>query len=107
MFQDMSKMFEESMSPFKNMIDIQTRMLERLTKQQIECTQACFQATMQQAMELQNVKTPADLASLQMEYTKKLEQMMTSANEQNVKALKDAHEAIQKLTMETVDSLKK
>ncbi len=96
-------MFEESMAPFKNMVDIQAQMLERLTKQQIECTQACFQATMQQAMQLQNVKSPADLANLQMEYTKKLEEMMNSANEQNIKAMKEAHDAIQKLSLGALD----
>ena len=105
MFQDMGKMFEESMSPFKEIVDIQTKMLERLTKQQIECTQACFQATIQQAMELQNVKSPADLANLHNEYTKKLERMLASANEQNVQSLRDAHEAIQKLTLNAADAL--
>lgn len=99
MFQDLDKMMQGSLAPYKKMIEVQTEMLERLSKQQIECTQACMQATIQQAMELQQVSNPQQLTQIQMDYTHRLEEMVNHASEQNMKTLKEAHRAIQDLTL--------
>lgn len=102
MFQDLDKMMQGSLAPYKKMIEVQTEMLERLSRQQIECTQACMQATVQQAMELQQVSNPQELTKLQLEYTQKLEEMVNHASEQNLKTLQEAHQAIQDLTLKTL-----
>lgn len=104
MFQDMNKMLNDSMGPLKELVDIQTRMLEELTKQQMECTKACIDATMQQSKELQNCKSPTDLLTLQQAYAKELEETLKAASQQNMKALTEAREAMQKLTQGTFDA---
>ncbi|MBS98921.1 MAG: flavodoxin [Oceanospirillaceae bacterium] len=98
MFQDMNKMLDQSMGPFKELVDIQTKMLEELTRQQMDCTKACIEATVQQTKELQKCKSPADLLELQKAYAKELEDTLRSANQQNLTALTEAREAMQKLT---------
>ncbi|WP_151702854.1 phasin family protein [Nitrincola alkalilacustris] len=105
MFQDMTKHITDSMEPFKDLVNIQTKMLEDLTRQQMECTKACIEATMQQTKELQNCKTPADLMALQQAYAKGLEETLRSANEHNLQAVNDAREAIEKLTKGAMDSI--
>lgn len=107
MFQDMNKMLNQSMAPFKELVDIQTKMLEELTRQQMECTKACIDATMQQTKELQKCKNPADLLELQQSYAKELEETLRSANQHNLKALTDAREAMQKLTQGAMDQFSK
>lgn len=103
MFQDMNNMLSKSMEPFKELVEIQTKMLEELTRQQMECTKACIDATMQQAKELQKCQNPGDLLTLQQAYAKELEETLTAANQQNLKALNTAREAMQKLTQGTLD----
>lgn len=103
MFQDMSKQMSDSMEPFKNFVNIQTRMLEDLTRHQMECTKACLEATMQQTQQLQQCKTPVDLMELQQSYAKELEKTLRSANEQNMKALRDARDAMEKLARGSLD----
>ena len=97
MFQDMTKQMTESMEPFKDLVNIQTRMLEDLTRHQMECTKACLEATMQQTAELQKCKTPVDLIELQQAYAKELEQTLRAANDQNMKALNDARSSMERL----------
>lgn len=103
MFQDMNKMMSQSMEPFKELVDIQTRMLEELTRQQMDCTKACIEATVQQTKELQKCQTPTDLLELQQAYAKELEETLRSANQQNLKALTEAREAMQALTQGTLE----
>lgn len=103
---DPSELMQGSLAPFKKMFELQTEMLERLSQQQIECSQACMQATIQQAMELQKVTNPQELARLQIEYTKKLEEMVNQAGQQNLKTLQQAHQALQELTLNTLQSSK-
>ncbi|TVQ70765.1 MAG: phasin family protein [Oceanospirillales bacterium] len=103
MFQDMTKHMTDSMEPFKDFVNIQTRMLEDLTRHQMDCTKACLEATMQQTKQLQQCKTPVDLMELQQAYAKELEKTLRSANEQNMKALNDAREAMEKLAKGSLD----
>lgn len=103
MFQDMNKMLSQSMEPFRELVDIQTRMLEELTRQQMDCTKACIEATVQQTKELQKCQTPADLLELQQAYAKELEETLRSANQHNLKALTEAREAMQTLTQGTLE----
>ncbi len=102
MFQNLDEMMQGSLAPYKKMIEVQAEMLERLSQQQIECTQACMQATVQQAMELQKVTNPQELVQLQLEYSKKLEEMVSHASEQNMKSLQQAQQAIQQLAMQAM-----
>ncbi len=104
MFQDMTKQFNESMAPFRELVNIQTKMLEELTRQQMECTKACLEATMQQTSELQKCQTPNDLIELQQAYAKELETTLKAANEQNMKALTSAQQAIQQLTQSSLEA---
>ncbi len=104
MFQDMNSMLNQSMEPFKALVEIQTKMLEELTRQQMECTKACIDATMQQAKELQKCQNPGDLLTLQQAYAKELEETLKAANQQNLKALTEAREAMQKLTQGTFEA---
>jgi len=103
MFQNLDELMQGSLAPYKKMIEVQTEMLERLSRQQIECTQACMQATIQQAMDLQKVTNPQELTQLQVEYSKKLEQMVSQASEQNMKALQQAQQTIQELTLKALN----
>ena len=103
MFQNLDEMTQGSLEPYKKMIEVQTEMLERLSQQQIECTQACMQATIQQAMELQKVTNPQELTQLQLEYTKKLEEMVNHASQQNMRSLQQAQQAIQELTLKAMN----
>lgn len=103
MFQNLDEVMQGSLAPYKKMFEVHTEMLERLSQQQIECTQACMQATIQQAMELQKVTNPQELMQLQLEYSKKLEEMVNHASAQNMKSLQHAQQAIQELTMQAMN----
>lgn len=103
MFQDMTKQMTDSMEPFKDFVNIQTRMLEDLTRHQMDCTKACLEATMQQTKQLQQCKTPVDLMELQQSYAKELEKTLRAANEQNMKALSDARSAMETLAKGSLD----
>jgi phasin family protein len=104
MFQDMTKKMSESMEPFKDLVNIQTRMLEELTRQQMECTKSCIEATIQQTKELQKCQTPADLLTLQQAYAKELEETLKAASNENLKALHDARDEIEKITKGAFDA---
>lgn len=107
MFQDMSKKLNESMEPFKDLINIQTRMLEELTRQQMECTKSCIDATIQQTRELQKCKNPNDLMELQRAYAHELEETLRAASENNLKVLADARQEIEQLTQDSFDAFAK
>lgn len=107
MFQDMNKMLNQSMEPFKELVDIQTKMLEELTRHQMDCTKAFIDATVQQTKQLQSCKTPADLLELQKAYAKELEDTLRAANQQNLKALSEARDAMQTLTQSAFDKYTK
>lgn len=106
MINNFDELMQGSLAPYKKMFEVQAEMLERLSKQQIECTQACMQATVQQAMELQKVTNPQELANLQIEYSRKLEQMVSQAGQQNMKTLQQAQQAIQELTLTALNPSK-
>ncbi len=92
------------MEPFKDLVNIQTRMLEELTRQQMECTKSCIEATIQQTRELQKCQTPGDLMELQQAYAKELEQTLRSAGEKNMEALAQARASIEKLAQDSFDA---
>ncbi|NVK43132.1 MAG: phasin family protein [Oceanospirillaceae bacterium] len=107
MFQELSKQFGDSMEPFKDLVNIQTKMLEELTRQQMECTKSCIEATIQQTRELQKCHNASDLMELQKAYAKELEETLRLAGEQNMKALQDARAAIEKITQDQFDAFNK
>lgn len=100
MFQDMSKKLTESMGPFRALVEIQSRMLEALAHQQMECTKSCFEATLQQTREMQKCQTPSDLLELQQHYAKDLEDTLRSTGESNIKALNQAKEQMEQLAQD-------
>ncbi|MFC6671599.1 phasin family protein [Marinobacterium aestuariivivens] len=104
MFQEFSKQFGSSMDPFKDLVNIQTKMLEELTRQQMECTKSCIEATIQQTKEMQKCQNANDLLELQKAYARELEETLRCAGEQNLKALNDARAAIEKVTQEQFDA---
>ena len=95
------------MGPFKELVNIQTKMLEELTRQQMECTKSCIEATILQTKEMQKCQTPADLIDLQRTYAKELESTLTSASEQNLKALSEARLEIEDVAHSTFDAFNK
>ncbi|WP_207063375.1 phasin family protein [Motiliproteus sp. SC1-56] len=105
MFQDMTKQMSRSMEPMKTLVEIQAKMLEQLTRQQIACAQSCVEATMEQSKELSACKTPEDLLKLQQAYAKGLEDTLQKASAANMDALNEAREQMEKLTREAFDSL--
>lgn len=107
MFQDMNKKISDSMGPFKELVNIQTKMLEELTRQQMECTKSCIEATIQQTKEMQKCQSPNDLMELQRSYAKELEDTLKSASEQNMKALQDARSEIEDVAQHTFDAFNK
>ncbi|SIT07107.1 phasin family protein [Neptunomonas antarctica] len=98
MFQDMTKKMSESIEPFKELVNIQTRMLEELTRQQMECTKSCISATIEQTKQLQNCQTSNDLLLLQQSYAQELEQTLKSASDENLKSLHEARDEIELIT---------
>ncbi|UTW11705.1 phasin family protein [Marinobacterium rhizophilum] len=104
MFQDFTKQFGTSMEPFKDLVNVQTKMLEELTRQQMECTKSCIEATIQQTREMQKCQNATDLMELQQAYAKELEETLRSVGEQNLKALQDARSAIDKITQSSFES---
>lgn len=104
MFQDITKKMTGSMEPFKDLVNIQTKMLEELTRQQMECTKSCIDATIAQTRELQKCQTPADLMQLQQAYAKELEETLRSASSENMKALEQARKEIEQITKDAFNA---
>jgi len=98
MFQDMSKKLNASMEPFKELIEIQTRMLEKLTRQQIECAQACMQQTMEQTRNLPSCDSTEALINLQKQYTQSVEQALRQSSSDNLQVFNEARDAIERVT---------
>lgn len=107
MFQDMNKKINDSMGPFRELVNIQTKMLEELTRQQMACTKSCIEATIQQTKEMQKCQSPSDLMELQRVYAKELEETLTSASEHNMKALQDARVEIEDVAQSAFDAFNK
>ncbi|RDE25024.1 phasin family protein [Motiliproteus coralliicola] len=104
MFQDMSKKLNVSMEPIKELMEIQTRMLEKLTEQQIECAKACMNQTMSQTRELQSCGSAQELIELQKKYTQTVEATLKNASSENLETFNEAREAIERLTQNTFDA---
>jgi transaldolase len=104
MFQDMTKKINESMAPMKELADIQTKMLEQLTQQQIDCAQSCVAATLRQTKELPGCASPEELATLQQVYAKALEEAIRASAEKNLEALNQARNAMDKLTQDAFNA---
>ena len=107
MFQDMNKKISDSMGPFRELVNIQTKMLEELTRQQMACTKSCIEATIQQTKEMQKCQSPTDLMELQRVYAKELEETLTNASEHNMKALQDARVEIEDVAQSAFDAFNK
>lgn len=107
MFQDMNKKINDSIEPFKELVSIQTRMLEELTKQQMECTRTCIEATIQQTKEMHNCKSATDLMELQCNYAKELEDTLRAASESNIRSLRDARSEIESVAQSTIKAFNK
>ena len=108
MFQDMSKKLNvslnASMEPMKELMEIQTRMLEKLTRQQIDCAKACMSQTMNQTRELQSCGSAEELIDLQKKYTQTVEQTLRQASSDNLEAFNEARDAIERLTHDAFDA---
>ncbi|MEH6577544.1 MAG: phasin family protein [Amphritea sp.] len=104
MFQDMSKTLNQSMGPFKELVNIQTRMLEELTRQQMACTKACIDATVEQTKQLQSCNTPEELINLQQTYAKELEDTLKAASDSNMKALAEARDSVEQIAHDAFDA---
>lgn len=105
MFQDMSKHLTGSFEPMKKVVEVQAKMLEELTRQQMACAQSCMETTLQQTKELSSCRTPDDMLKLQQSYTKELEDTLKKTSNANLEALNQAREQMEKLTREAFDSL--
>lgn len=104
MFQDMSKNLNSSMEPFKELVQVQTRMLERLTRQQIECAQTCMSETLNQTKELQQCNSAEELIDLQHKYTESVEAALRQVSRDNLKVLNEAREAIEQISSDTFNA---
>ncbi|RTE66567.1 phasin family protein [Amphritea opalescens] len=104
MFQDMSKAVNQTMGPFKELVNIQTKMLEELTRQQMMCTKACIEATVAQTREMQSCSSTDDLIKSQQVYAAQLEETLKQASDQNIKALKAARESVEQLANDAFDA---
>ena len=104
MFQDMSKALGQSVGPFKELVNIQTRMLEELTRQQMACTKACIDATVEQTKQLQSCSTPEELINLQQTYAKELEDTLKAASDSNMKALAEARDSVEQIAHDAFDA---
>ncbi|MEH6823172.1 MAG: phasin family protein [Motiliproteus sp.] len=100
----MSKKLNASMEPFKELMEIQTRMLEKLTRQQIECAQACMHSTLSQTSELKQCSSAEELIDLQKRYTESVEETLRQASKDNLEAFAEAREAIEKISNSAFDA---
>ncbi|MEH6627655.1 MAG: phasin family protein [Motiliproteus sp.] len=100
MFQDMTKRLNNSMGPMKALVEIQTKMLEKLTKLQMDCAKNCVEATMQQTKELPSCHTPEEILSLQQSYAKELEETLRDTSSRNMEALSQAREEMERITQD-------
>lgn len=100
MFQDMTKRFNNSMGPMKDLVEIQTKMLEKLTKLQMDCAKHCVEATMHQTQELPSCHTADEILNLQKSYAKELEDTLRDTSSRNLEALNQAREEMERITQD-------
>ncbi|WP_268814362.1 phasin family protein [Nitrincola tapanii] len=103
----MTKIMNDSVAPLRELIDVQSRMLEELTRHQFDYTCACIDLAMKQGEEWQKCKTPVDLISLQHNYAQALEKSLRGANEQNLRALQEARAAMERIARGALTGLKR
>tara|TARA_R110001583_G_scaffold45137_2_gene142525 strand:+ start:1809 stop:2138 length:330 start_codon:yes stop_codon:yes gene_type:complete len=104
MFQDMSKKLNASMEPFKELMEVQTRMLEKLTRQQLECAQICMHSTLNQTDELKQCSSADELIELQKRYTQAVEDALRHASSENLQTFSEAREAIERISSGAFDA---
>ncbi|MCW8887276.1 MAG: phasin family protein [Motiliproteus sp.] len=100
MFQDMTKTLNSSMGPMKELVEIQTKMLEKLTRLQMECAKNCVEATMHQTKELPTCHSAEEILSLQQTYAKELESTLRQTSSRNLEALNEAREEMERVTQD-------
>lgn len=104
MFQDMSKKLNQSFGPIKQLVEIQTQMLEKLTKLQMECAQNCVKVTMQQTQDLPACHSTEELLELQRRFARTVEETLVQASQDNLQALKEARDKMERVTQDTFDA---
>lgn len=104
MFQDMSKKLNESLGPMKELVEIQTSMLEKLTRLQMECAQNCVKATMQQTQDLPACHSTEELIDLQRNFARIVEETLVKTSSENLAALQEARDKMEKVTQNTFDA---
>ncbi len=104
MFQDLNKQLNASMGPLKALVEIQTRMLETLTRQQMECAKACVEKTLSQTQELSQCASPEEIVKLQAAYAHELEEALSATNSSNMEALNKAREEMESLTQSAISA---
>jgi phasin family protein len=100
MFQDMTKTLNSSIGPMKELVEIQTKMLEKLTRLQMECAKNCVEATMQQTKELPACHSAEEILSLQKSYAQELESALRETSSKNLQTLNQAREEMEKITQD-------
>ncbi len=100
MFQDMTKKMNDSMGPVKDLVDIQTKMLEQLTRLQVECAKHCVEATMHQSRELSGCHSPDEVLKLQQSYARELEETLRDTGTKNLEAFNQAREEMERVTQD-------
>lgn len=103
MFQDMSKKLNQSFGPVKELVEIQTSMLEKLTRLQMECAQRCVQATMQQTKDLPECHSTQELIDLQHKFARTVEETLKRTSQDNLAALQEARDKMEQITQDTFD----
>ncbi|MFT5719845.1 MAG: hypothetical protein ACI9W6_000133 [Motiliproteus sp.] len=104
MFQDISKKVNASMEPFKELMEIQTRMLDRLTKQQLACAQACMNSTLSQTRAFKQCSSAEELIDLQTRFTQSVEETFQQASKDNLQAFSEARESIERMSQGAFDA---
>jgi len=104
MFQDMTKKLNDSMAPMKELVEIQTRMLEKLTRLQMECAQNCVEATMQQTKDLPACHSTEELIDLQRKFARIVEETLVRTSQDNLAALQEARDKMEQVTQGTFDA---
>ena len=100
MFQDMTKTLNSSIGPMKELVEIQTKMLEKLTRLQMECAKSCVEATMHQTKELPACHSADEILDLQKTYAKELEATLRDTSSKNLEALNQAREEMERITQD-------
>ena len=100
MFQDFSKPFLTGFGSYDELVTIQTRMIETLATNQLECSKKCFDLHMQQTQKLRDCKDPVEAMALQQEYLQTIQNVLATVNASNMESLQKAAGDISKLAPE-------